>query len=55
MSREELWNNVDKNLQVIHGNLGICCQEYCDAATAIFNLEEAMEKLALLREQENND
>ena len=53
MSREEFWKDIDEHLQVIYGNLGVCCQEYCDSATALHSLEEVMDKLAQLREEEN--
>ena len=53
VSREEFWKDIDEHLQVIYGNLGVCCQEYCDSATALHSLEEVMDKLAQLREEEN--
>ena len=37
---EDIWNEIDEHLSVIHGNLGICCQEYCDAPNAIHSLEK---------------
>lgn len=46
---EETWNEIDEHLGIVYSNLGICCQDYCDAANAIHNLEEAMNKLADLR------
>lgn len=54
VSREEFWKDIDEHLQVIYGNLGVCCQEYCDSATALHSLEEVMDKLAQLREEEEN-
>ena len=53
VSREQIWKDIDEHLQIIHGNLGVCCQEYCDSATALHSLEEIMDKLAQLREEEN--
>lgn len=46
---EQLWNEVEEHLRVIHSNLGICCQDYCNAAEATYNLEQVMEKLTTLR------
>ena len=46
---EDVWNEIDEHLGVVYSNLGICCQEYCHAAEAIYNLEQAMEKLVDLR------
>ena len=48
---EEIWDEIDEHLSVIHGNLGICCQEYCDAPNAIHSMEKVMELLVDLREK----
>lgn len=47
---EALWDELEEHLQVIHGNLGVCCQEYCDAPNAIYSLERVMNILATIRE-----
>ena len=46
---DEMWDEVDDHLTIIHGNLGICCQEYCDAPNAIHSLERVTESLANIR------
>ena len=48
---EDIWNEIDDHLSVIHGNLGICCQEYCDAPNAIYSLEKVQELLIKIREK----
>jgi hypothetical protein len=48
---EDKWNEIDEHLQVIQGNLGICCQDYCDAPNAIYSLEKVMDLLVDIREQ----
>ena len=48
---EETWNEIQEHLSVIHGNLGICCQEYCDAPNAIHSLEKLTELLIKIREK----
>ena len=46
---EDIWKEIDDHLSVIHGNLGICCQEYCDAPNAIHSLEKLQELLIKIR------
>ena len=48
---EGTWKEIDEHLSVIHSNLGICCQEYCDAPNAIHSLERVMELLVDIREK----
>ena len=48
---EDIWKEIDDHLSVIHGNLGICCQEYCDAPNAIHSLEKVQELLIKIREK----
>ncbi|MDB4342836.1 hypothetical protein OAA23_00375 [bacterium] len=48
---EEKWKEIDEHLSIIAGNLGICCQEYCDAPNAIHSLEKVMELLVEIREK----
>lgn len=48
---EELWDEIDEHFRIIDSNLGICCQDYCDASNARFELEQALEKLATIREK----
>lgn len=48
---EELFDEIDEHLSVIYGNLGICCQEYCDAPNAIHSMEKVMELLVDLKEK----
>ena len=50
---EDLFDEIDEHLSVIHGNLGICCQEYCDAPNAIHSMERVMELLVDIRENFN--
>ena len=50
MSIEEKWNEVDTKLGIVYSNLGICCQDYCDAAAAIHTLEEVMKILVDIRQ-----
>lgn len=47
---EDIWDEIDEHLSVIHGNLGICCQEYSDAPDAIHSLERVTELLVKIRE-----
>lgn len=49
MTIEEKWKEIDTKLGIIYSNLGICCQDYCDASDAIHNLEEVMELLVDIR------
>lgn len=51
---EEIFNEIDEHLSVIAGNLGICCQEYCDAPNAIHSMEKVMELLVDLKEKIDN-
>jgi hypothetical protein len=46
---EELWNEIEAHLRVVDSNLGICCQDYCDAATARYELEQAIDKMVEIR------
>jgi hypothetical protein len=48
---EEFWNEVQEHISTIQGNLGICCQDYCDASAAMHAMEELMEKLVDLKEK----
>ena len=48
---EEIWKEVDTHLGIVYSNLGICCQDYCDASIALHNLEQAMEKLVTIKEK----
>ena len=48
---EEIFDEIDEHLSVIAGNLGICCQEYCDAPNAIHSMEKVMELLVDLKEK----
>ena len=48
---EEFWKEVEEHLSVVQGNLGICCQDYCDAADAMASMEIIMEKLIDIREK----
>lgn len=50
---EEYWKEVQDLISRIQGNLGICCQDYCDAADAMQAMEDLMEKLVDLREKTN--
>lgn len=47
---ENIWEEIDEHLSFIHSNLGICCQEYCDASNATWHLEQVMEKLVTIRQ-----
>jgi len=49
MNIEEKWQEVDTKLGIVYSNLGICCQDYCDASDAIHNLEAVMELLVDIR------
>jgi len=49
MTIEEKWKEIDTKLGIVYSNLGICCQDYCDASDAIHNLEEVMELLVDIR------
>lgn len=48
---EEFWKEVEEHLSVVQGNLGICCQDYCDAADAMASMEIIMEKLVDIKEK----
>ena len=48
---EDIWEEIDEHLSVISGNLGICCQENCDAPNAIYSLERVMELLIDIKEK----
>jgi len=48
---EDIFDEIDEHLSVIHGNLGICCQEYCDAPNAIHSMEKVMELLVDLKDK----
>jgi len=47
---EELWEEIEQHFRVVDSNLGICCQDYCDASNARYELEQAIQKLATIRE-----
>ena len=47
----ELWDQIDEHLRVIDSNLGICCQDYCNAAEARRHLEDAIDKMVTIREK----
>ena len=44
MNIEEKWQEVGTKLGIVYSNLGICCQDYCDASDAIHNLEAVLLK-----------
>ena len=46
---EKLWEEIEAHLRIVDSNLGICCQDYCDAAIARNELEEAIDKMAQIR------
>ena len=46
---DELWNQIEGHLRIVDSNLGICCQDYCDASIARNELEEAIDKMAQIR------
>jgi len=48
---EEQWKEIDEHLSIIAGNLGICCQDSCDAPNAIHSLEKVMELLVEIKEK----
>ena len=48
---EEFWKEVQESISIIQGNLGICCQDYCDAANAMQAMEDLMERITDLREK----
>lgn len=48
---EEFWKEVEGLLSTIQGNLGICCQDYCDAASAMHAMDNLMDKLIELKEK----
>jgi len=48
---EELWDQIESHLRIIDSNLGICCQDYCDAAEARSNLDDVIDKLVTIREK----
>ena len=47
---DELWDQIEEHLRIIDSNLGICCQDFCNAAEARKNLDEAIDKMVLIRE-----
>ena len=47
----DIFDEIDEHLSVIAGNLGICCQEYCDAPNAIHSMEKVMELLVDIRQK----
>jgi len=51
---EDTWKEIEEHLSVIHGNLGICCQEYCDAPNAIHSLERLTELLVDIKTNQKN-
>ena len=50
---EDVWKEIDIHLGIVYSNLGICCQEYCDAPNAIHSLEKVMELLVDIKEKQN--
>ena len=48
---DELWDQIEEHLRIIDSNLGICCQDFCNAAEARKNLDEAIDKMVLIREK----
>ena len=50
---EELWDQIDEHLRVVDSNLGICCQDYCNAAEARRHLEDTIDKMVIIREKYN--
>ena len=46
---EELWDQIEAHLRIVDSNLGICCQDYCDAAIARSELEQAIDKMVEIR------
>ena len=46
---EELWNEVENHLRIVDSNLGICCQDFCDAVLARHELEQAIDKMVSIR------
>ena len=46
---EEIWDEIEAHLRVVDSNLGICCQDYCDAAIARSELYQAIDKMAQIR------
>jgi|TARA_B110000977_G_C10791185_1_gene382508 hypothetical protein len=51
MDIEKKWDEIDTKLGIVYSNLGICCQDYCDASDALHNLEEVMDLLVDIREK----
>ena len=47
----DAWEEIDEHLRVIYSNLGICCQDNCDASNAIYSLERVMDLLVDIREK----
>ena len=43
------WDEIDENLQFIHRNLDICCQDLCEGQECKHRLEEIMKELSVLR------
>lgn len=52
---EDFWDEIQEHISIIQGNLGICCQDFCDAANAMASMEVLMEKLIDLREKVENN
>jgi hypothetical protein len=46
---DELWDQIEEHLRIVDSNLGICCQDYCDASIARNELDEAIDKMAQIR------
>ena len=46
---DEKWEKVNDHLSIVYSNLGVCCQDYCDASIALNNLESAMDLLVDIR------
>ena len=51
MDIEKKWDEIDTKLGIVYSNLGICCQDYCDASDALHNLGEVMDLLVDIREK----
>ena len=47
----DTWEEIDEHLRVIYSNLGICCQDNCDASNALYSLERVMDLLVDIREK----
>ena len=51
MKDEDIFEEINEHLSVLGGNLGICCQEYCDAPNAIYSMEKIMDLLEKLKDK----